>query len=703
MEQEMNYNDDPKVLEKFGRDLVEEVKKGKIDPVIGRDEEIRRIIKILSRKTKNNPILIGEPGVGKTAIVEGLAQRIVNNDVPTTLRNKRVYELDMGALIAGAKYRGEFEERLKAVLNKIKASEGEIILFIDEIHLIVGAGKADGALDAGNMLKPMLARGELHCIGATTLNEYRNYIEKDTALERRFQKILVNEPTIEDTISILRGLKERFEIHHGVHIADSAIVAAVTLSNRYITDRFLPDKAIDLIDEACASTRMEIDSMPVELDEVNRKITQLEIEKTALAKETDSVSKERLKTLEDTLKGLYEKKDNLNREWVKEKKELDDIKKSKKDLEEAKFRLQQYYTSGNYQEASKLQYSTIPLLEKKIEEFSNRDTSDNLISEKITEADIASVVAKWTNIPVAKLMQGDREKILTLFETLQKRVIGQDEALHTIADAIIRQRAGIKDENRPIGSFLFLGPTGVGKTEVAKSLAEALFDSDKHIVRLDMSEYMEPHSTAKLIGAPPGYIGYDEGGHLTEVIRRNPYSIVLFDEIEKAHKDVFNILLQILDDGRLTDSTGKVVDFKNTIIIMTSNLGSELLLNHRDESEIMALLHQYFKPEFLNRIDEIITFKPLDKATQLKIVDKMLNELNERLLNQKIYITFTENLKHYILDQAFDENFGARPLRRFIQKNVETIIATKIISSEIKPNTPYVCDVRDGLVVVDKK
>lgn len=699
MEQQ-NYQDDPNILEKFGRNLVDQVKAGKIDPVIGRDEEIRRIIKILSRKTKNNPILIGEPGVGKTAIVEGLAHRIVNNDVPLTLKDKQVYELDMGALIAGAKYRGEFEERLKGVLNKIKESNGDIILFIDEIHLIVGAGKADGALDAGNMLKPMLARGELHCIGATTLNEYRNYIEKDSALERRFQKILVAEPTLEDSISILRGLKERFEIHHGVHISDNAIVSAVTLSNRYITDRFLPDKAIDLIDEACASTRMEIDSMPVELDEISRKITQLEIEKTALSKEKDSVSVKRFEDIKKTLDSLYKEKEALTNEWEKEKKELQDIKDKRKDLENKRFQLQQAFNDGNYALASKLQYSEIPELEKTIKEYEEREVEPNrLISEKITENDIALVVSKWTNIPVSKLMQGDREKILTLFETLQKRVIGQDVALHTISDAIIRQRAGIKDENRPIGSFLFLGPTGVGKTEVAKSLAEALFDSDKHIVRLDMSEYMEPHSVSKLIGSPPGYVGYDEGGHLTEVIRRNPYSIILFDEIEKAHKDVFNILLQILDDGRLTDSQGRLIDFKNTIVIMTSNLGSDLLLSGK-EKEVNNLLHQYFKPEFLNRIDEIITFNPLDKDTQLKIVEKMLNELNSRLLAQNIYLTFSDNLKHYILDQAYDINFGARPLRRYIQKNVETLIATKIIRDEIKPNKPYTVDVSDGLIQI---
>ena len=700
--QEPNYADDPNILEKFGRNLVDQVKAGKIDPVIGRDEEIRRIIKILSRKTKNNPILIGEPGVGKTAIVEGLAWRIVNNDIPSTLKDKQVYELDMGALIAGAKFRGEFEERLKAVLNKIKESEGNIILFIDEIHLIVGAGKAEGALDAGNMLKPMLARGELHCIGATTLNEYKQYIEKDSALERRFQKIMVLEPTIEDTISILRGLKERFEIHHGVHIKDSAIVAATTLSNRYITDRFLPDKAIDLIDEACASTRMEIDSMPVELDEVNRKITQYEIEKSALQKENDDISKKHLADLKETLDNLYKEKENLTAKWNKEKQELENIKQKRADLEDLRFKLQQYFNEGNYQKASELQYGKIPALEKEIKEFEEREKeSDALISEKITEEDIAAVVSKWTNIPVSKLMQGDREKILSLFDTLSKRVIGQDEALHTISDAIIRQRAGIKDENRPIGSFLFLGPTGVGKTEVAKSLAEALFDSDKHIVRLDMSEYMEPHSVAKLIGSPPGYVGYDEGGHLTEVIRRNPYSIILFDEIEKAHKDVFNILLQILDDGRLTDSQGRTIDFKNTIIIMTSNLGSEYLLEGKKDM-VTTLLHQYFKPEFLNRIDEIIVFNPLDKDVSLKIITKILNELALRLQSQSIIVNFSDNLKHYILDKAYNKDFGARPFRRYVEKNIETLIATMIIKNEIKPNTRYLCDVENGLITIKK-
>lgn len=694
MEQEQNYEQDENILEKFGRNLVDLAREGKIDPVIGRDEEIRRIIKILSRKTKNNPILIGEPGVGKTAIVEGLARRIVANDVPLTLKDKTIYELDMGALIAGAKYRGEFEERLKAVLKKIKDSDGNIILFIDEIHLIVGAGKADGALDAGNMLKPMLARGELHCIGATTLKEYRQYIEKDSALERRFQQILVPEPTVEDTISILRGLKERFEQHHGTHITDNAIVAAATLSNRYITDRFLPDKAIDLIDEACASIRMEIDSKPQVLDDVDRKITQLKIEQISLSKETDPASLNRLENVKKELADLDKKEHELTDKWQAEKKQINIIKEKKKQLDQYKFELEQAFNNGDYQKASKLQYQTIPALQHEIDEYQEANKDDRMLSENVREEDIAAIVAKWTNIPVSKLMQGEREKILSLKDTLKERVIGQDEAVELISDAIIRQRAGIKDERRPIGSFLFLGPTGVGKTELAKALAEALFDSESHIVRLDMSEYMEPHSVAKLIGAPPGYVGYDEGGQLTEKIRRNPYSIILFDEIEKAHKDVFNMLLQILDDGRLTDAQGRVVDFKNTIIIMTSNLGSEILLENRPDTKerIDTLLKSYFKPEFLNRIDEIITFKPLDKDVQMKIVTKLLRELDQRLIEQGINITYTDTLKKAILDNCFDVTYGARPLKRYIQKVIETYIATKIIKGEIKPNTPYVLD-----------
>ena len=703
MQEEMNYQNDPNVLEKFGRNIVSLAKEGKIDPVIGRDEEIRHIIKILTRKTKNNPVLIGEPGVGKTAIIEGLARRIVANDVPISLKDKEIYELDMGSLVAGAKYRGEFEERLKAVLNKIKESEGKIIMFIDEIHLIVGAGKADGALDASNMLKPMLARGELHCIGATTLKEYREYIEKDSALERRFQKVLVAEPSVVDTISILRGIKERFEMHHGVHITDNAIVAAATMENRYITDRFLPDKAIDLIDEACASLRMEIDSRPVALDDAERKITQLKIEQMALKKENDAASKQRLEKLEIELKNEEKNRDALTAEWQKELKELNAYKEAKQKLDQKKFELDKAFNDGDYKKASELQYKIIPDLEKNIKNFQEQNKENRMISDTVYESDIANVVSKTTNIPVSKLMQGEREKILNLAETLKKRVIGQDNAVNLVSDAIIRQRAGIKDENKPIGSFLFLGPTGVGKTELAKSLAEALFDSESHIIRLDMSEFMEPHSVAKLIGAPPGYVGYDEGGQLTEKVRRNPYSIILFDEIEKAHHDVFNILLQILDDGRLTDSQGRTVDFKNTIIIMTSNIGSELLLQEKSEKEVTNLLKQYFKPEFLNRIDEIICFKPLDKDVQLKIVTKLLHDLDVRLLAQNINITFTDNLKQYILDQSFDVTYGARPIKRFITKYIETFIATKIIKGDIKPNIPYVLDViRNELQIIVK-
>ncbi len=703
MQQDANYQDDPKVLEKFGRNIVELAKNGKIDPVIGRDEEIRRIIKILTRKTKNNPVLIGEPGVGKTAIIEGLARRIVANDVPTSLKDKEIFELDMASLVAGAKYRGEFEERLKAVLNKIKASNGNIILFIDEIHLIVGAGRTDGAMDAGNILKPMLARGELHCIGATTLNEYREYIEKDSALERRFQKVLVKEPSVDDTISILRGIKDTFESHHGVHITDNAVVAAATMANRYITDRFLPDKAIDLIDEACASLRMEIDSKPTELDDAERKITQLKIEEMALRKETDAVSKARLENVEKELASEKENESRLNTEWQKELGELNKYKEQKKQLDQMKFELDKAYNAGDYKRASELQYQAIPELQKKITAFQEENKQNRLISDTVYESDIANIVSKWTNIPISKLMQGEREKILKLAETLKQRVIGQDNAVELISDAILRQRAGIKDENKPIGSFLFLGPTGVGKTELAKSLAEALFDSETHIIRFDMSEFMEPHSVAKLIGAPPGYVGYDEGGQLTERVRRNPYSIILFDEIEKAHHDVFNILLQILDDGRLTDSQGRHVDFKNTIIIMTSNIGSDILLENKDEKEISLLLKDYFKPEFLNRIDEIITFKPLSKDIQLQIVAKMLHDLDKRLLAQGVNITFTDNLKNWILSNSFDITYGARPIKRFITKHIETYIATKIIKGELKPNIPYVLDViKDNLALLLK-
>ena len=630
MMQNENLENDENVLEKYGRDVVELARQGKIDPVIGRDDEIRRIIKILSRKTKNNPVLIGEPGVGKTAIIEGLARRIVSGDIPDSLKDKTIFELDMASLVAGAKYRGEFEERLKAVLKKIKESEGKIILFIDEIHLIVGAGKVDGAMDAGNILKPMLARGELHCIGATTLDEYHKYIEKDQALERRFQKVMVSEPTVEDTISILRGLKERFEVHHGVHIKDNAVIAAAVMSNRYITDRFLPDKAIDLIDEACASVRLTLDSMPVELDNIERRINQIKIELMAIKKDNDASSLKHAEELEAELKDLNEKDSALKDKWLKEKDEIKNLKDKKAILDRKRFELETAYNQGDFEKASKLQYQIIPALEKEISDFENQNKDNKLLSETVSDEDIAQVVSKWTNIPVSKLMQGEREKVLKLADNLKRRVIGQDEAITLISDAIIRQRAGIKDENRPIGSFMFLGPTGVGKTELAKALASELFDSETHIVRIDMSEYQEAHTVARLIGAPPGYVGYDEGGQLTEAIRRNPYSIILFDEIEKAHKDVFNVLLQILDDGRLTDGQGKVVDFKNTIIIMTSNLGAELLLEDPNNKKgVIDLIKNYFKPEFLNRIDEIIVFNPLTKDVQIKIVDKILHELDQ--------------------------------------------------------------------------
>ena len=697
MMQNENLENDENILEKYGRDVVELARQGKIDPVIGRDDEIRRIIKILSRKTKNNPVLIGEPGVGKTAIIEGLARRIVSGDIPDSLKDKTIFELDMASLVAGAKYRGEFEERLKAVLKKIKESEGKIILFIDEIHLIVGAGKVDGAMDAGNILKPMLARGELHCIGATTLDEYHKYIEKDQALERRFQKVMVSEPTVEDTISILRGLKERFEVHHGVHIKDNAVIAAAVMSNRYITDRFLPDKAIDLIDEACASVRLTLDSMPVELDNIERRINQIKIELMAIKKDNDASSLKHAEELEAELKDLNEKDSALKDKWLKEKDEIKNLKDKKAILDRKRFELETAYNQGDFEKASKLQYQVIPALEKEISDFENQNKDNKLLSETVSDEDIAQVVSKWTNIPVSKLMQGEREKVLKLADNLKRRVIGQDEAITLISDAIIRQRAGIKDENRPIGSFMFLGPTGVGKTELAKALASELFDSETHIVRIDMSEYQEAHTVARLIGAPPGYVGYDEGGQLTEAIRRNPYSIILFDEIEKAHKDVFNVLLQILDDGRLTDGQGKVVDFKNTIIIMTSNLGAELLLEDpKNKKDVIDLIKNYFKPEFLNRIDEIIVFNPLTKDVQIKIVDKILHELDLRLLAQDIHIKYTDSLKHYIIDQAFDITYGARPIRRFIQKYVETYIATEIIKSNIKPGVNYVLDSQGG-------
>ena len=698
-----NYENDENVLQKFGRIINDDVKKGKIDPVIGRDEEIRKIIQILARKTKNNVILIGEPGVGKTAILEGLAERIVKDDVPLTLKDKNIYELDMGALIAGAKYRGEFEERLKAVLNKIKESDGKIILFIDEIHLIVGAGKTDGAMDASNMLKPMLARGEIDCIGATTLNEYREYIEKDRALERRFQPVLINEPTVEDTISILRGLKNRFESFHGVKITDSALIAAATFSNRYLTSRFLPDKAIDLVDEACASIKVEIESMPAELDELERKIRQLEIEKAALSKEKDESSKRRLDDLNKDLDKLKVKEGELMEKWKVEKQNIVASKDVKKKLEQARFDLDVAFSKAEYEKAGELQYKTIPQLEKQLQQLESTNGEEgHLISEVVDEEEIAKIISKQTNIPLSKITKGDREKVLDLKKILQKRVIGQDDALTLVSNAILRQRAGIKDSNRPIGSFLFLGPTGVGKTEVAKTLAEALFDSEAHIIRIDMSEYMEKFSTSRLIGAPPGYVGYEEGGQLTEKVRRNPYSIVLFDEIEKAHPEVFNLLLQMLDDGRLTDSQGRVVDFKNTVIIMTSNLGSEYLLEGKVD-QVNELLHQTFKPEFLNRIDEIVYFKPLGKETQMKIVDKMLNQLNERLKESYYSFDFSDSLKKYILDSAYSPTFGARPIKRFIQNEVETRIATKIIAQEVDTSSKYLVDYKNNEIVIVKE
>ena len=698
----IDYANDPNVLEKFGRNVNDAVREGKLDPVIGRDDEIRKVVQVLARKTKNNVVLLGEPGVGKTAIVEGLAERIVKNDVPASLSGKEVYELDMGALVAGAKYRGEFEERLKAVLNKIKESNGKIILFIDEIHLIVGAGKADGALDASNMLKPLLARGEIECIGATTLNEYREYIEKDRALERRFQPVMVGEPTVADTISILRGLKERFESFHGVRITDGALVAAATLSNRYITNRFLPDKAIDLLDEACAGIKVEIESMPTELDECNRKIRQLEIEKVALQKEKDESSQKRLADLSGELDKEKEKFDSLSKEWEKEKQSVSKAKDIKKQLEKAKFDLGVKFSEGDYKEASKLQYQVIPNLESELNGLlSASKDGERLVNEVVDEQEIASIVAKMTGIPVSRISKGDREKVLELKDTLKKRVIGQDEAITLVSNAILRQRAGIKNPNRPIGSFLFLGPTGVGKTEVSKALAEALFDNENDIIRIDMSEYMEKYSVSRLIGAPPGYVGYEEGGQLTEKVRRNPYSIVLFDEIEKANPEVFNLLLQVLDEGRLTDSQGRLVDFKNTVIIMTSNLGSESILEgHR--AEVEALLHRTFKPEFLNRIDEIVYFNPLSKDTQLLIVEKMLSELQKRLQEQYFTVSFTKALEHYILDSAYSPEFGARPLKRFIQDKVETALATAIIDGSMSTKKAYVVDWRDGRISIDE-
>ena len=689
------------VLKKYGRDLTSDVAKGKIDPIIGRDEEIRRVMQILSRKSKNNPVLIGEPGVGKTAIVEGLAWRIFKGDVPFSLKDKTIFELDMGALIAGAKYQGEFEERLKAVLNTITKSNGQIIMFIDEIHLLVGAGKTQGAMDAANLLKPMLARGELHCIGATTLDEYRKYIEKDPAFERRMQKVMVNEPTVEDTISIIRGLKERFESHHGVQILDSAIVAAATLSNRYISDRFLPDKAIDLIDEACAATRMQIDSMPVELDEISRKLMQLQIERVSLAKETSDASIKRLKEMDGEIANLTQKQTELTAKWQKEKDELYKAKNAKKDLELAKIELNKALSNADFEKAARLQYQTIPDLEKLIKEDANKVKEGRMLDEVVDESDIAEVVAKWTGIPVSRLNTSESEKLLHLEDNLRKRVIGQDDALKKVSDAILRSRAGISDEHRPIGSFLFLGPTGVGKTEVAKALAENLFDSEDQIVRIDMSEYMEKFSVSRLLGAPPGYVGYEEGGQLTEAVRRKPYSIVLLDEIEKAHPDVFNILLQVLDDGRLTDSMGRVVDFKNTILIMTSNIGSEYLLNgvtKENEEKVENELKSRFKPEFLNRIDDIIFFNPLTKDIIGKIVLKFINNLEARLSKLQIQLTLTDKAIDAIVDQGFDPIYGARPIKRFIQKEIETPLSRKIIAGEIETNSKVTLDFDNGFI-----
>ena len=697
-----DYQNDENILEKFGRNITDEVKKNKVDPVIGRDEEIRKIITVLARKTKNNVILLGEPGVGKTAIIEGLAQRIVSNDVPLTLKDKEIFELDMGSLIAGAKYQGEFEERLKAVLNKVKESNHKIIMFIDEIHLIVGAGRTQGAMDASNMLKPMLARGEIDCIGATTLNEYREYIEKDRALERRFQPVMIGEPTKEDTLSILRGLKDRFESHHGVKITDNALVAAVNYSVRYMTNRFLPDKAIDLIDEACAETRVEIESMPRELDDVSRKIRQLEIEKLALEQEKDEQSKVRLNKLKDELSNLQKESEKLTAKWQKEKIDIENAKSYKNKLESLNFELNQAYNHGDFKRASEIQYKEIPNVKNKLEiiENSSKDVK-KLLSDEITEENIASIVSKMTNIPVSRIIKGDKERVLNLNNVLKRRVIGQDQAINLVSDAILRQRAGIKDQNRPIGSFLFLGPTGVGKTAVAKALAEALFDSETHIIRIDMSEYMEKFSVSRLLGAPPGYVGYEEGGQLTEPVRRNPYSIVLFDEIEKANPEVYNVLLQIMDDGRLTDSQGRVVDFRNTIIIMTSNLGSEEILKG-NQAGVDKLLHSYFKPEFLNRIDEIVYFNFLTKDVQIKIAKKMLDDFSKRLSDEYYKIVFDESVVHYVIDSAFDEEFGARPLRRFIQHNIETILAKKIINEELKVNTPYLCTYKNGELEINK-
>ena len=701
-------------LNKYGEDLVEKARNQKLDPVIGRDEEIRNIIRILSRKTKNNPVLIGEPGVGKTAAIEGLAQRIVAEDVPEGLKDKKIFALDMGALVAGAKYRGEFEERLKAVLEEVKKSEGNIILFIDELHLIVGAGKTDGAMDASNMLKPMLARGELHCIGATTLDEYRQYIEKDAALERRFQPVMVDEPTVEDTISILRGLKERYEVFHGVKITDSALVAAATLSHRYITDRFLPDKAIDLVDEACALIKTELDSMPSELDEQRRKIMQLEIEESALKKETDNLSKERLETLQKELAELRDTFNTQKAQWDNEKHSVEKLQKLREQIEDVNKQIQKAKQNYDLEKAAQLQYGELPKLQQQleIEEKSVKESDRSLVHEAVTDDEIARIISRWTGIPVTRLTEGERAKLLTLEDQLHKRVVGQDEGVKRVTDAILRSKAGIKDPTKPIGSFLFLGPTGVGKTELAKTLAENLFDDEQNMVRIDMSEYMEKYSVSRLIGAPPGYVGYEEGGQLTEAVRRKPYSVVLFDEIEKAHPDVFNVLLQVLDDGRITDSQGRTVDFKNTILIMTSNIGSPYLLDGIDENgeikpeaqgQVMDDLRGHFRPEFLNRLDEIIMFKPLTKSNIGKIVDLMVGELDKRLADQELSLELTDAAKNQVIENGYDPVYGARPLKRYLQKYVETLAARKILSGDVHAGDTLVLDVQNGEFIVTVK
>ena len=701
------------VLKKYGSDLVDLARQQKLDPVIGRDDEIRNVIRILSRKTKNNPVLIGEPGVGKTAIAEGLALRIVRGDVPEGLKECTIFSLDMGALVAGAKYRGEFEERLKAVLQEVKKSEGKIILFIDELHTIVGAGKTDGAMDAGNLLKPMLARGELHCIGATTLNEYRQYIEKDPALERRFQPVMVDEPTVEDTISILRGLKERYEVFHGVKIADSAIIAAATLSHRYISDRFLPDKAIDLIDEACALIKTEMESMPTELDEISHKIMQFEIEETALKKEKDEFSKKRLQDIQKEKADLTDKFNTLKAKWESEKESISKVQKLREEIENVNAEIEKAERNYELNKAAELKYGKLPGLQEQLknaEEIAeNKEKSDSLLRNKITEEEIAKIIARWTGIPVTKLMESERNKILNLDNILHKRVIGQDEAVEKVTEAIIRSRAGIQDEKRPIGSFLFLGPTGVGKTELAKALAESLFDDEHNIVRIDMSEYMEKYSVSRLIGAPPGYVGYEEGGQLTEAVRRKPYSVILFDEIEKAHPDVFNVLLQVLDDGRITDSQGRTVDFKNTIIILTSNLGSDFILEGINENgqiseeaknQVEMLLKQSFRPEFLNRLDEIVFYKPLQKEEITKILDLLIKDLEKRLEDKHLKLKLTDEAKKYLIDNGYDQVYGARPLKRFVQKKLETLIARNILSEQIKPNSEIIVDYGNSELII---